>query len=116
MLTTSDFQIGDCSMPTTPEPTVLSSGSPSGSAIIIATLAGVIMLLLLVLIVGGTIVIVNKKITRKRRTKNTDGQVKYISSEGGCLATEYGSWSENSSGFDNRLVSFCATSLSILSE
>ena len=101
-----------------PEPTTApalkSSGSPSSLGIIIATLAGVIILLLLVLIVGGTIVIVNKKITRKRRTKNIDGQVKYISSEGGHLATEYGSWSENSSGFDNRLVSFCATSLSIL--
>ena len=102
-------------MSTTPEPTVLlSSGSHSSSAIIIATLAGMIMLLLVVLIVGGTIVIVNKKITRKHRTTNTNGRVKYISSEGGHLATEYGSWSENSSGFDNRLVSFCATSLLIL--
>ena len=104
-------------MSTTPEPTVLlSSGSHSRSAIIIATLAGVIMLLLVVLIVGGTIVIVNKMVTRKRCIKNTDDRVKYISSEGGHLAMEYGSWSENSSGFDNQLVSFCVTSLSILSE
>lgn len=98
------------SEPTT-VPVLLSSGSPSSSAIIIATLAGVIMLLLLVLIVGGTIVLVNKKIARKRCINNTDGRVKYISREGGHLATECGSWSENSSGFDNRLVSFCASFL-----
>ena len=101
---TTDFEL-NCSMPTMSEQSL-----ESGALIpITVTIAGVIVLLLLMLIVGGTVVIVYKKITRQRRIKNTDGQVKYISSEGGHLATEYGS--ENSSGFDNQVISFCATSL-----
>ena len=106
IIITTDFEL-NCSMPTMPEQSL-----ESGALIpwpITVTIAGAIMLLLLMLIVGGTVVIVYKKITRQRRIKNTDGQVKYISSEGGHLATEYGS--ENNSGFDNQVVSFCATSL-----
>lgn len=109
----SDFNI-TAEIPTTSEsptttqpPTTTSIGSPAAASTlipIIATLACVIILLLLVVIVCGTLVMITKKVIRKHRIKDTNGQVKYISSEGGYLATEDGS--RGICGFDNRVVSF----------
>ena len=71
----------------------------------IASLIGVIILLLLILIVGITMVMMSKKIIKKCHIKFNDsgGQVKYVSSKGGYLATENSS--RNNCGLDNRVVS-----------
>lgn len=74
------------------------------ASVLFPIIASVIILLLLVLIVGGIVVIIAKKVIRKHRIKVTDGRVKYISSEGGHLATE--DCYRDSYGFDNQVVSF----------
>lgn len=75
---------------------------------IIASLASVIALIVLLLMIGG-IVLAIIKVHRKRQIK--DARVKYISSEGGYLATEDGSRVDG--GFDNQIVSFNSSILSM---
>ena len=92
-------------MSTIPEPQTTTAVTQRESAVatpidIIAPLASVISLIILLLMIGG-IVLAIIKMFRKRHIK--DIQVKYISSEGGYLATEDSSRVDG--GFDNQIVS-----------
>lgn len=103
-------------MPTTPEPTaatdspttVAPQATEGESAVaestdtITISLASVIALILLLLVTVG-IALAIVMVLRKRRVKEVT-RVKYISGEGGYLATEEGSRVDG--GFDNQVVSF----------
>ena len=88
------------------EPTAMATSSTD---IIIASLASVIALILLVLMIAG-IVLAIVRVSRKQQIKNI--RVKYVSSEGGYLATDDGS--KVNGGFDNRVVSFNLNKPSII--
>ena len=88
--------------PTITSPAVTQRDSAMATSIdIIASLASMIALIVLLLMIGG-IVLAIIKVLRKHQIK--DARVKYISSEGGYLATEDGSRVDG--GFDNQIVSF----------
>ena len=79
------------------------SVASTSTDVVVASLASVIAFILLLLIIGG-IVLAIIKVLSKRHVENI--KMKYISSEGGYLATDSEDSSRVDAGFDNQIVSF----------
>ena len=77
--------------------------SSSDISVIVGSLASVIALILLSMLMIGGIVLAVIRALRKRQVKQI--RMKYISNEGGYLATDSEDGSRVDGGFDNRVVS-----------
>ena len=87
------------------------SAAPASTDAVVASLASVIAIILVLLLIGG-IVLAIIRVLRKRQIKKI--RMKYISNEGGYLATDSEDGSRVDAGFDNQVVSF--NSILVLSD